>query len=351
MINRGNWKLIKAYLAYRAEVAQISEGSLRMDECRLRHLLEWAGEKPFDKVLSIRPTLPDYLKTARIDGRGDSLSPAYTKKVINASHQFGEWLIKNRSGYKSVLTRWLDGLQTPRNSIADETKHEAVTLDEIRQIAAAPAKFGWERRIKAAAVFWFLSGVRVGAFVTLPLLAVDLESREIKQWPKLGVNTKFNKHSTTYLLNMPDLLEVVRDWDNEVRLALPENGHWFAPLSSKTGEIDPHHSELGKNRDQRARTDLKNWLASVDLPYHSPHKFRHGFAVYALKQAQNMADFKAVSMNLMHSNMSITDGIYSILSEQDVSSRISSLGNSGSTNLDAAALLRQLASQLENQNK
>jgi integrase len=72
----------------------------------------------------------------------------------------------------------------------------------------------------------------------------------------------------------------------------------------------------------RVRTDLKKWLNSVGLPYRSPHKFRHGFAVYALKQAQDIADFKAISMSLIHANMSITDGIYSVLSEQDFNDRI-----------------------------
>ena len=86
-------------------------------------------------------------------------------------------------------------------------------------------------------------------------------------------------------------------------------------LLLKTGLVDPDIKPIGKNRDMRARTDLKRWLHSVGLTYYSPHKFRHGFAVYALKQAQDVADFKAVSMNLMHANMSITDGIYSILSE------------------------------------
>ncbi len=49
------------------------------------------------------------------------------------------------------------------------------------------------------------------------------------------------------------------------------------------------------------------------LPYHSPHKFRHGQAVYALNMAKNTAALKAVSWNLMHSNLSITDVVYGML--------------------------------------
>ena len=62
-----------------------------------------------------------------------------------------------------------------------------------------------------------------------------------------------------------------------------------------------------------------------------------------------MADFKAISMNLMHASMSITDGIYSVLSEQDISERIASLNmNDAASKADVATMLRQLANQLDN---
>ena len=80
MINRGNWKLVKAYLKYRQEVGQLGEMSLRADETRLRHVLEWADERPFQRAMSIRPTLPDYLQTARKDSRGEELSLTTTPK-------------------------------------------------------------------------------------------------------------------------------------------------------------------------------------------------------------------------------------------------------------------------------
>ena len=65
---------------------------------------------------------------------------------------------------------------------------------------------------------------------------------------------------------------------------------------------------------------------TIGLPYHSPHKFRHGHAVYALKLARDIAELKAVSQNLMHANISTTDGIYGILSEADVREKIALLG-------------------------
>ncbi len=197
---------------------------------------------------------------------------------------------------------------------------------KFRAIAKAPVYSLRDKRIRAAAAFWFLSGIRIGAFVTLSLAAVDIGSRSVKQWPELGVHTKFNKRAITYLLDIPELLAVVQEWDHFVRASLPESGYWFAPISPETGNIDPGFIGIGKQRDSRARKDLMDWLDRVKLPYHSPHKFRHGHAVYASKIAQNPSELKAVSQNLMHSSLSVTDGIYNILSDTDLEGRIKNLG-------------------------
>jgi site-specific recombinase XerC len=71
---------------------------------------------------------------------------------------------------------------------------------------------------------------------------------------------------------------------------------------------------------------LKEWLTKNHLPYHSPHKFRHGNAVYSIKHAKPVPELKAISQNLMHSNLSITDGIYGILTKEDQKNYITKLG-------------------------
>lgn len=328
MINRENWKAARSYLAYRLEMDQLSDGSARLEESWLRHILEWAQERPFIDAPKLRPAFPNYALGARLDGSGEALSSAYVLKLVGTARRFFHWLSIHRQGYKALSPTYLDTLKAPR-MVHEPTEHEAVTLDEIRSMAAAPAATVGDRRIRAAAVFWFLSGIRVGAFVTLPLVAVDLERLTVKQWPGLGVKTKFSKHQTTYLLNLPDLLAVVRAWDQEVRTILPPRGLWFAPLSPDTGEIDTAASGAGEHRHSRARRDLGDWLKRVGLPYHSPHKFRHGNAVYSLKLAETVADLKAISQNLMHSNLSITDGVYGILSADDTRERIDRLTRRG----------------------
>ena len=64
------------------------------------------------------------------------------------------------------------------------------------------------------------------------------------------------------------------------------------------------------------------------LPYKSAHKFRHGHAIYGLQHAQTMAVNKAVSMNLMHEDIMITDDIYAPIMSNEVQLRFSRLVDS-----------------------
>src|SRR5271157_1882680 len=247
MINRDNWKAVNEYLKYRLEVDQISEKSQRLEESRLRQLLEWADSRPFTNAPALRPVFPEYLIRHRIATKSEALSAVYVTHVIATSHSFFRWLPKHKRGYGSITQAWLDTLKPPRMTI-EHNEHEAVTLEEMLAIAKAPVSTLAERRIKASACFWFLSGIRIGAFVTLPLSAVDLDTLTVKQWPKLGVKTKFGKHATTFLLNIPALLEVVKEWDREVRAVCGNGGLWFAQVSPETAKIIPDAKIAGKHR-------------------------------------------------------------------------------------------------------
>ena len=209
------------------------------------------------------------------------------------------------------------------------------TLDEVLTITQPVAGDGLRiQRDKAAAALLFLSGMRVGAFVTLPLLALDLDNRSVKQWPDLKVATKNSKAATTYLLNIPELLAIVRVWDDFVRSTLPPRAMWYArlkydPVTDQvtTDEATPPNP---RRRGMMSRA-LKDLCQSAGVFYRSPHKLRHGHAVYVLKRARTIAEFKAVSQNLMHADLSITDRVYGVLSADDVQSTIAGLTTSHPT--------------------
>ncbi len=330
MINNKNWQLRKKYLEYRLTVDQITKGSMKKEQTYLRYLLEWAQDRSFRQVSNIRPTFPEYMLSSRLDGEEGQLSAMYIKKALATARLFFTWLTDNETEYKHIKQAWIKTIKVKRLSDTPKNK-EVVTLEEILTIASRPVLTLQARRTRAALVFLYLSGMRIGAFVSLPIQAVDIPNRIVNQFPSLGVRTKNRKFGITYLLPIPELLKVVQDWDNEVRSKLPLNGLWFASFSPQTGQIDPKIIEAGEHRMTIARRNFKEWLDRENLPYHSPHKFRHGHIHYGLTYAKDIADFKAISMNAMHSSMEITDQFYSILHSEDVKNRISSFNKIGKT--------------------
>ncbi len=56
-----------------------------------------------------------------------------------------------------------------------------------------------------------------------------------------------------------------------------------------------------------ARKNIKALIEASGLQDHSPHKFRHGHIHYGVARAKTIENFKAVSMNVLHSSMEITD--------------------------------------------
>jgi hypothetical protein len=67
----------------------------------------------------------------------------------------------------------------------------------------------------------------------MPLAAVNIAKRMIRQWASLGVRTKNNKTATTYLLELPDLIGVAEEWDSYVRARLPVSAIWFTLIVSE----------------------------------------------------------------------------------------------------------------------
>jgi integrase len=91
--------------------------------------------------------------------------------------------------------------------------------------------------------------------------------------------------------------------------------------------------------------DVRLACEMAGLPYLSPHKLRHGHVVYAMKLARNMAELKAISQNVKHTSVTVTDQVYARLTNKDTKNIIGHLG-SGSTTLTTDKI-DQLISMLQ----
>lgn len=340
LISRRNFHDTRAYLTYQTEVLHAAPGSVALYRVALDHLLRWATDIPFARAADVRPVFPRYL----VDW-GD-LSAAYQAKLLEIARAFLAW---GRERYPDAYppSPYTATLRPVNEQAADVPEREIYTFDDALLLATVPAHSLTEQRARAAACFLFLSGMRATAFVTLPLAAVTLDRFEVRQWPALGVQTKNGKAATTFLLQtgaVGPLLDVVRAWDTLARRALEPSAPWYA-LLERSGAAFAEDQTPGSARVQNLARHLAGLCERAGIPYRSPHKFRHGFAVYALSLCETMEDFKAVSQNLMHAQMGTTDAIYSKLLRDQVAARMAALGQRSGTSVRDArvnALVEEL---------
>ncbi|MBI5304881.1 MAG: tyrosine-type recombinase/integrase [Chloroflexi bacterium] len=311
-------------MAYARDVTQLDRDSLNRYWAYLKHLLLWADEVFFGRVMDKRPTFAMYLISDREASGLPAFAPVTLRKIFQTAKRFFLWAKTTYPReFQAMPMAWIDALRLPRTTQVTQD-HIFVTLDEVKQLVALSVDENdlATRRDQAAVAMLFLSGMRAGAFGSLTLECVDLTSRTIKQSLSLGVKTKNSKTATTYLLNIPELLAVVSKWDTFIRERLPITAPWYAPIISQWGEQTLSANQPGSNRNIALAKRFRKLFTEAGLPYRSPHKFRHGHAVFALQHANTMADYKAVSMNLMHSDIRVTDGIYAPLARDEVKERI-----------------------------
>ncbi len=350
MINRENWLDVKEYLHHHTYALQRSPETIKRKRAYLRHFLEWADRTPFSKANTIAPLFPQYLLSARNDDKQKPLAPTSMKRTCREARSLYAWgMLAHPKKYREVSQLWVASIRPPRakgeQSVLPERK--LFTLEMVRAILALKPQTVKEQRDQAATAFLFLSGMRSGAFVTLPISCVDLEGQRVQQLPEHGVHTKNYKAAVTSLLSLPDLLEVALAWDGYIKSVLPLDAPWYPPLNSDGMQFIGWNEEFREHRRDRFAHGLRHLCRKAGIDYSHPHSLRHGHAVFALKNVKTMAEFKAVSQNLMHNSMSTTDSIYGNMVHDDVHVVITSLGKSHTVTVQDASFLSKLEQVIE----
>lgn len=332
MINRQNWLDVRAYLQHMDRHVNRHPSTIHKYRTQLRHLLEWADEHPFQKARDIDPSFPAYLVTARADGRSVPLSYSTIYKTlitVRAFFQFArlEWPLR----YRRISESWIKLLQPTRESkpMPQLDEHRFYTIDEVQSIARVSVETLREERARVAATMLFLSGMRPDVLASIPITCVDLSRMRILQIPKMGARTKNSKAAITYLLDIPELLDIIHAWDRRVRACCQPSALWYATLTNDGMQLTQTTRAI-VGRASVIGDDLRIICQKAGVEYKSPHKLRHGHIVYARNLAHDMEQVKAISQNVMHSTVLTTDQVYGSLTDNQVQSVISSLGQTRS---------------------
>ena len=139
-------------------------------------------------------------------------------------------------------------------------------------------------------------------------------------------------------------LAVVKSWDDMVRKSLPDTTLWYASLTTD-GTGFTGSRRMAKRRPYQAARRFQVLCERAGVPALSPHKIRHGYAVHTLGLCRTVDQLKAVSQNLMHSSLTVTDSIYSVFGDNDMKARITTLGSHDSASA-SPDLVKQSAQAL-----
>jgi len=330
MINRENWKDVREWLEYLERMKNKNPGTLKKNWQFLRHLIEWADEKPLPQARLIDPTFPVYLATLRKDGTNASrLVYSSVVKGLAISRSYFEFARKRWHRYRPITESWIETLQPTRLNKPEPTlkNRRYYTLEEVRKMLSVSTETLREQRAKAGAALLFLSGMRVDSLASMPRRCLDLHNLRVFQVPSMGIRTKNSKAKITYLLKIEDLIQTVQDWEN----VLNEQGFasdtlWYTSLSRQGEELYPT-SIAPLNRKSMIAEDIMLLCEKANIDYLSPHNFRHGHIVYARSFARTADQLKAISENVMHSSTQITDRVYANLKPEILQGIITSLGD------------------------
>ncbi len=230
LINRHNYTDTRAYLLYCEEVRLNKENTLISVRVSMDHLLRWATATPLSRAPELRPVLPAYLQECDI-------SVVYREKLLLYAQKFFQYA-RNRwpERYERIRFDWIDGLKVHAEE-PEVQERVLYDLEHVRALTTLTPRTLTEERTIAAAAFLFLSGMRVSAFASLPLCAIEWEHKPaplVRQWPKLGVRTKNSKAASTVLLiheELADLRAVARAWYDKVLAAVGSEGLYYALLT------------------------------------------------------------------------------------------------------------------------
>lgn len=323
MVNRKNYQAVKDYLRWKVEVENVKPMTIDHTWSALKMFLIWSDATEITDCDRKRPTFPKWvIEHQRSNGHTSTRNQDF---IVMVARNFAQWASVHKT--KSINSAWVDSLRLGRQP-KRQTEHQAVTPEMVQDILSIKSDLEHIQAAQAAAAFLFLSGMRITAFMTMPIACFDATRRTVIQSPERGMRTKFDKAATTTLLDIPEFMEVVWRWDERRRREAIDltMEQWYWTPNARAGRLASKDAGCG------LRHNLKWLFETAGHDPMSPHKFRHGHAVYALTRAHDVADLKAISQNLMHSNLGITDGIYAILGESDMQARIAALGNAPAQN-------------------
>ncbi|MBL4694551.1 tyrosine-type recombinase/integrase [Candidatus Gracilibacteria bacterium] len=314
----------KQFLIYLKEVKGFSQDSLNAYERAVLLWQECTENKDFTTFGKQQArNFKSWIKN-RTNRKGECLSLTYIYNVLRRLKGFFDWL-SMQPNYKSKISQIVIehlSLSKKETRIAIQpNKREIPSIEEvIKVIEAIQIKNDVDKRDRALICFTLLTGARISAIISLPILAFDIDTLTVDQNPKNGVKTKFSKRivTTFFPIDYAPALKHFLEWYTYLKQVKGFNGKEpIFPMSRvengnqninyyNTGEVDPSFWQNSGS----ARSIFQKRFLDADVPYYHPHTFRHLVVKEFAKTRLTEEEKKAISQNLGHENTGTTFGSY-----------------------------------------
>ncbi len=336
---QSNFDDLELFMSYLKNKKHILPNSIAVYERYEKKLLDWAGNRYLYNVSKIKPFFPEYLDALRKDD-GSEYDQDYIKGACSFARRFFEYAYKHFANYTEKLAPDIFDDFSPIVKRSSIEKLNHYTEEDMLKIAALKPKSMNDLRNIAAFLFLYLSGIRIAAFLSLPIKDVFLDEGFIIQDPSNGTYTKLNKSGETILLDCPEIMEVVKQWDDIVRTNCPPESTWFARLDSKH-QLNPKVIQYLDRRDPKtyceARSNYKNFSRIMKalcnragIKYMSPHKGRYGNIHKWMETVETMEERQALAKNSLHT-LAVLENTYARMSGTEAKSVMRKLANKRSS--------------------
>lgn len=196
MDNVKNELIKREYVEGLKQVACFSEKTIRIFENAMAYIDDVLAGKDYARM-----TKDDFIKYKEtLRGKLVNGHPVSKTTVVNhlvQVYKFFKWLI-NMPGYKSSLDLGKIQYLKPTRQELQAQRNRGRGIDSSfedieRLFHSILAVTEIDFRDRAAVAFLALTGIRVEAFLSLPIKAIDPENWLFMQDPNQGVRTKFGK--------------------------------------------------------------------------------------------------------------------------------------------------------------
>lgn len=313
----------KQYFLYLKEVKGFSKDSIDAYERGILLWQECTDNKDF-KSFGKQQTraFKDWIRN-RTNRKDEALSLTYIYNVLRRLKGFFDWL-SMQPHYKSKINQAVVehlSLSKKETRIAIQpNKREIPSMEEVIKVIEN-IKIGSDvdRRDRALICFTLLTGARISAICSLPMMAFSEDTLTVDQNPKFGVKTKFSKHiiTTFFPIEYSQAVTYFVDWYRYLKLkgftskdpifprGIIENGEQNISYFN-TGEVEPIFWQSSSS----ARKIFQKRFTDAEVPYYHPHTFRHLVVKEFAKTRLTEEEKKAISQNLGHENTGTTFGSY-----------------------------------------